>query len=185
MPMHSAGLAESGILASLTDDPEEGAFFSLRFGPEHGVLPMAEELRDTLAARGGRSRIINMTAGGDIDTAVFQGIEECGTFVVFGSQHYGEDTGNQACTYNEYKHAFTMRKRIVLLRMIPFDQDFDELQARVIFGANKLVIPWMLGTPMPPDLPDKLLEVMRIGRSAEQDPLVKSSSAALCPAPSA
>ena len=37
--------------------------------------------------------------------------------------------------------------------MTPFEQDFEEPQARFMFGLNKLVIPWMLGEPMPANLP--------------------------------
>eukprot|EP01044_Picomonas_judraskeda_P006680 COSAG03_NODE_677_length_6352_cov_24.786982_6_plen_412_part_01 len=44
--------------------------------------------------------------------------------------------------------------------MIPFEQEFDNLQARVIFNANRLVLPWMLGTPMPADLPDQIIQIM-------------------------
>ena len=170
--VHSAG--EARMQAALAearaeaDADDGGAFFSLRFGAEHGVVPMAEQLLAALAARGGRGKIVNMSAGGDIDTEVFQSIERCGTFLVFGSAKYGEDTGNQACTYYEYKHAFAKKKKIVLIRMIPFDQEFENLQARVIFNANRLVLPWMLGTPMPADLPDRILEVM--GRSAPDAP---------------
>eukprot|EP01044_Picomonas_judraskeda_P006679 COSAG03_NODE_677_length_6352_cov_24.786982_5_plen_113_part_00 len=93
--IHSTNSQTCDALAS---DVLDESFFSLRFGPEHGVVPMANQLRDSLAARGGRARIINMSAGGDIDSEVFKGIEECGVFVVFGSAKYGEDTGNQACT---------------------------------------------------------------------------------------
>eukprot|EP01047_Picozoa_sp_COSAG01_P057406 COSAG01_NODE_6633_length_3569_cov_13.963689_2_plen_518_part_00 len=153
--LHAVGTLSSDP-GSVDDEP----FFSLRFGATHGVVPMAKQLQGALARRGTQARIIDMMAGGDIDTTVFSSIEECGTFVVFGSAHYGEDTGNQACTFYEYKHAFGLKKRIILIRMIPFDQEFEELQARVIFNANKLVIPWMLGTPMPPDLPEQILQAM-------------------------
>ena len=121
---------------------------------------MAEALQAALAERGARMRIINMAAGGDIDRQVFETIERCGTFVVFGSARYGEDTGNQACTYYEYKYAFAKAKKIVLIRMIPFGEEHEELQARVIFGANRLELPWMLGEPMPAGLPDKIVEAM-------------------------
>ena len=67
-------------------------------GIEHGVVEMAEALRVALEQRGADGKIINMTAGGDIDTEVFQWIEHCDTFVVFGSRKYGEDTGNQVRT---------------------------------------------------------------------------------------
>jgi hypothetical protein len=171
--VHSAGeqRMEGAVAAERGAAADElaggGAFFSLRFGAEHGVVPMAEQLQAALEQRGASGKIVNMTAGGDIDTEVFQSIERCSTFLVFGSAKYGEDTGNQACTYYEYKHAFAKKKKIVLIRMIPFDQEFDNLQARVIFNANRLVLPWMLGAPMPADLPDRILQVM--GRRAAPD----------------
>jgi hypothetical protein len=98
------------------------AFCSLRFGPEHGVVPMAEQLRSSLAPHGATLNMVDMVGGGDIDLAVQTGIEQCDTFIVFGSAKYGEDTGNQACTYYESKFAWDRKKHIVLIRMIPFDQ---------------------------------------------------------------
>ena len=172
MEVHSAGRAASPTPPELKVDR---VFGSLRFGAEHGAVPMAEALRDALAPHGVSLQIINMAGGGDIDTAVFDGIESCDTFLVFGTAAYGEDTGNQACTYYEYKHAFSCKKRIVLLRMIPFEQEFQELQARVIFGANKLVLPWMVGAPMPPSLVDEILKAVR--------PAPTSPVQALAPAP--
>eukprot|EP01045_Picozoa_sp_COSAG04_P039270 COSAG04_NODE_10923_length_743_cov_1.293478_1_plen_135_part_01 len=75
-------------------------------------------------------------------------------------RRYGQDTGNPASTFNEAKFALTNKKRIILIRMIPFDQKFEELQARQMFGLNKLEIPWMVGEPMSADLPGKIAEAM-------------------------
>jgi hypothetical protein len=160
--VHSAVRAADGSVLKYAARPPSARciFFSLRFGPEHGVVPMAEALRAALAPQGAHAIIINMLAGGDINKEVFQWIEHCDTFVVFGSARYGEDTGNQACTHYEYQHAFAKKKRIILLRMIPPEREFEELQARVIFGANKLVLPWMIGKPVPADLPDQILRAL-------------------------
>jgi hypothetical protein len=76
-----------------------GLFFSLRFGAEHQVVPMAKQLQGAMAHRGEKANIIDMLAGGDIDAAVQHGIKTCDTFVIFGSSKYGENTGNMACTY--------------------------------------------------------------------------------------
>eukprot|EP01044_Picomonas_judraskeda_P005374 COSAG03_NODE_504_length_7391_cov_53.058420_6_plen_692_part_00 len=77
-----------------------------------------------------------------------------------GSAEYGENTGNSACTYNEAKFAQGKGKTVILIRMIPFEEKFKHLQARIMFGLNKLEVPWMLGTPMPTELPDMLMEAM-------------------------
>ena len=132
-------LADADAVAEFQKAPpssRRSAFASLRFD---GVVPVAaEELQAALEQRRVAMQIINMKAGGDIDAAVFEGIEHCDTFIVFGSMKYGENTGNPACTYNECKFAQSKQKRIILIRMIPFDQEFEQLQARVIFGLNTL-----------------------------------------------
>lgn len=90
----------SPVSASILDgdDGDDGAFMSLRFGAEHGVLPMALELRAALASQGGRSKIVDMKADGDIDTEVFSGIERCGTFIVFGSAYCESRKRNLCCS---------------------------------------------------------------------------------------
>eukprot|EP01047_Picozoa_sp_COSAG01_P077265 COSAG01_NODE_13854_length_1526_cov_5.946741_1_plen_317_part_01 len=157
---------------SPTDEDEDGSgpFFSLRFGAEHRVVPMAKELQGALTQRGAPPKIIDMMAGGDIDAAVQRGIEASDTFVIFGSAKYGENTGNMACTYYESKFAWDRKKRIILIRMIPFDQEFEFEQARFLFGLNMLVIPWLIGTPMPADLPDQILRAMGQGPRAAAAP---------------
>ena len=103
-----------------------------------------------------------MKGGGDIDAAVIAGIERCDTFIVFGSAKYGEDTGNPACTYYESKFAQSKGKRVILIRMIPFEDEFEQPQARFMFGLNKLELPWILGEPMPAELPGKIVEAMEL-----------------------
>eukprot|EP01046_Picozoa_sp_COSAG06_P027016 COSAG06_NODE_2360_length_7005_cov_13.853026_12_plen_182_part_01 len=160
-PPNDDGIHSAGEFPPLRRPPRFSAFGSLRFD---GVVPLeAEKLRALLEGRGVSLEIINMEAGGDIDAAVIGGIEHCETFIVFGTMKYGENTGNAACTYYESKFAQDRKKRIILIRMIPFDQDFEHPQARFMFGLNKLVIPWMLGTPMPADLVDKIVDAMELG----------------------
>jgi hypothetical protein len=152
--------------AELDHDSRSCVFFSMRFGDEHGVMPMAVQLRSALYERGYYAKIVDMVSGGDIDAEVFRWIEHCDTFVVFGSRHYGENTGNQACTYYEYKHAFGKKKRIILIRMIPSSEEFRELQARVIFNANMMTLRWTIGTPMHPDLADRIVDAIARTRSS-------------------
>ena len=74
-------------------------FGSMRFP----VPPEARALCEALKAYGVHMHIVEMQAGADIDEEVYQWIEHCNTFFVFGTHHYGEDTGNSACTYKEVK----------------------------------------------------------------------------------
>ena len=131
-------------------------FGSMRF-------PVPDEARvlcAALRAAGVHLKIVDMKAGQDIDREVYSWIEHCDTFFVFGSKSYGEDTGNSACTYNEVKFAQAKQKRIILLRMIPWEQEFDELQARVLFNRNMLTLEWQQGQPMAPDLPGEILKAL-------------------------
>lgn len=149
---HAAAMADPGAR-------KRQIFASMRF-KGGGVLPEAKKLQAELAQHNVPMQIIDMTAGGDIDTRVFSGIEACDTFVVFGTAGYGEDTGNQASTFYESKYAHAKKKRIILIRMIPFDQDFVHLQGRVIFGMNKLCLAWMEGAPMPVNIVADILKAI-------------------------
>ena len=45
--------------------------------------------------------------------------------------------------------------------MIPFEQEFEHLQARMLFGTSKFQLFWEQGTPMPADLPDRIVKAMQ------------------------
>ena len=145
-------------------------FGSMRFP----VPPEARLLFAALQAVGLYLKIVDMKAGQDIDKEVYEWIEHCHAFLVFGTKHYGEDTGNSACTYNEVKFAQAKRKNIILLRMIPWEDEFEELQARVLFNRNMLTLEWQQGQPMPTSLVGELLKAMDLPPTG-----VAGSSAAL------
>jgi hypothetical protein len=87
-------------------DPARAIFASMRF-KGGAILPEAKALQLQLQLRDVDLQIIDMNAGGDIDTEVFSGIEFCDSFLVFGTAGYGEDTGNPASTFFESKFAQT------------------------------------------------------------------------------
>jgi hypothetical protein len=175
--IHSAGAPT--ISPVVVSAQHARAFGSMRFD---GVVPVAaEQLKEALATRGVHLQIINMLGGEDIDQAVIEGIESCSAFIVFGSARYGQNTGNAACTYYESKYAQDRKKNIILIRMIPFDEDFEYPQARFMFGLNKLELPWLLGTPMPSELPDKIAEAMGQAPPSAASDRVSQPSAALAP----
>ena len=121
------------------------------------ALPEAEKLRDELYKKNIDLQIINADAGDDITETVFNAIENAHAFLVFGTDNYGENTGNPASTFYEAKFAQSRRGlRIILIRMIPFDQKFEHLQARQMFGLNKLELSWMRGKPIPKGLVDEI-----------------------------
>eukprot|EP01043_Picozoa_sp_COSAG02_P012976 COSAG02_NODE_512_length_20850_cov_4.993302_10_plen_651_part_00 len=131
-------------------------FGSMRF-------PVPDEARmlfAALQAAGVYLKIVDMKAGQDIDKEVYEWIEHCHAFLAFGTKNYGEDTGNSACTYNEVKFAQAKKKNIVLLRMIPWEAEFEELQARVLFNRNMLTLEWQQGHAMPPSLVGEILKAM-------------------------
>ena len=64
--------------------------------------------------------------------------------------------------------------------MIPFGVEFEFLQARIMFGANKLEVPWMVGEPMPPDLPDKIIDAIQPATMSVQ-PAAPTASLGLPP----
>ena len=160
----AADIHSAGSHAGQCAPPERSAFLSLRFGEDHGAQVKAEELQAALKRKGVDAKIINMKAGGNIKQEVFSQIEYCSTFIAFGSKHYGEDTGNSASTYKESMYVENLKgdkkKKIILIRMIPFDEEFEHLQGRTFFGMNDLELPWMLGKPMPPNLADEIIKGM-------------------------
>merc|ERR1711871_1098665 len=144
-PTEGHGNLQCGFgLPVISNSEKTKLFGSVRY--KNGkILPEAVQLQCELAKAGLELTLVDMTAGGDIDANVFGGIEKADTFVVFGTVDYGENTGNPACTYYESKFAQSYGKRIILLRMIPFGVQFEQLQARQLFGVNTLSLEWIQG----------------------------------------
>ena len=42
--------------------------------------------------------------------------------------------------------------------MIPWSDDFEQPQARFMFGLNKLVLEWQQGSPLPSDLAKRIAD---------------------------
>ena len=167
-------------------------FASMRF-VNGQPLPEALQLRDALRERGVHLKIVELTAGADINEEVFESIEHAEAFLVFGTSNYGEKTANPACepprlaplglsclstashlrvrrcTYYESEYARNAGKKMILLRMIDWNAKFEHLQARVLFGMNELVLSWKEEEPMPPSLPDDIVASLGGGGTAAND----------------
>eukprot|EP01047_Picozoa_sp_COSAG01_P083022 COSAG01_NODE_17200_length_1170_cov_12.417367_2_plen_369_part_01 len=136
----------------------------LVFGSSRWPLPPeARQLQAVLDAEHGVTLfLLAAEPGRDISDEIFAKIEEADTFLVFGTRNYGENTGNPASTYYEAKFAQNAQKRILLIQMMPWDEKFDHLTARVLFGMNRLTLDWQLGAPMPPDLPAMIVRALQL-----------------------
>ena len=76
---------------------------------------------------------------------------------MFGTSDYGEKTANPACTYFESEYARNLSKKLILLRMIPWEDQYEHTQGRVLFGMNHLALTWIQGAPMPITLVDAIV----------------------------
>ena len=172
--VHNAGVVAVDVAGALDWEltpiqPSKTADFSPAlciFGSMRFPVPLeARMLFAALQAAGVYLKIVDMRAGEDIDKEIYEWIEHCHAFLAFGTKNYGEDTGNSACTYNEVKFAQAKKKHIILLRMIPWEAEFEELQARVLFNRNMLTLEWQQGQPMPTSLVGEILKAMELPTS--------------------
>ena len=70
---------------------------------------------------------------------------------------------------------------MILLRMIPWEAQFQHMQARVMFGMNDLQLGWMEEDPMPEGLVDDIMAALVAEPpppAPEDDELSATSSAA-------
>jgi hypothetical protein len=56
--------------------------------------------------------------------------------------------------------------------MIPWNEQYDELQGRVTFAQNKYTLEWQLGTPMPHRLPQDIVQALDLEGSGTSPELV-------------
>lgn len=134
-------------------------FASMRF-VDGKPLPQAIQLREELKRRGVHLKILELLPGASICEEVFTSIEQAEAFMVFGTINYGEKTDNPACTFYECQYALDRQKKIILLRMTPWEKDFEHVQARRMFGMNELALSWMDGAPMTTELVNSIVEAL-------------------------
>ena len=136
---------------------ERYLFASMRFGGPDSPKECAYKLRSKLEERNIGLVIIDVDIGDSITNAVFDGIEKCDGFVVFGTKSYGEDTGNPAATNKELEFAENIGKKKILIKMIEDDEDYKFLPARILFSGNKLHLYWGKGDRESKEVPSGLV----------------------------
>eukprot|EP01048_Picozoa_sp_COSAG05_P012560 COSAG05_NODE_1267_length_5328_cov_2.245554_1_plen_1512_part_01 len=133
--------------------------------------PEVRELYEALLPHGVYLKIVDMKAGGNISEEVFSWLDHASTFLAVGTKNYAEKTSNPACSYKELMFAQVQGKRIIPLRMISWADQFEHLQAKVIFGSNDLALEWQPSSPMPPNLVPDIVKALDL-------PLLAQSQAA-------
>jgi len=158
-PLQAAPANAPAILATI--------FASMRFR-EGNSLPEADILRARLLERNYDLQIIEPMLGEDINANVFPAIARCDAFLVFGTSDYGQDTGNPASTWHEYVTAKNLQRKIIPLRMIGEEEEFEHELARQIFNPNAtlpgrpniMAATWIEGDPIPDTLVDEIVRSM-------------------------
>ena len=91
-------------------------FLSARFGPA-GAEKEVIWLRAQLEARG--VTVYPSASPGNLDrySDIATGIKRADLFALLGQEHYGEDTGNPMCSYEEFKFAKALRKPMAWINM--------------------------------------------------------------------
>jgi hypothetical protein len=91
-------------------------FLSARFGPA-GAEKEVIWLRAQLEARG--VTVYPSANPGNLDRQadIANGIKRADLFALLGQEHYGEDTGNPMCSYEEFKFAKALGKPMAWINM--------------------------------------------------------------------
>jgi len=120
-------------------------------------------LQERLALRGVHLHIITPAPGQNISDAVFATMKRCQGFIAFGCARYGENTPNPVCTKKEvdlWENCCSLQGPMILLRMIPRDQEFPHLTAERIFGMNHLDLDWLEGEDIPDGVVPGILKAL-------------------------
>jgi hypothetical protein len=124
----SAATATAAAAAAATVSPSSlvgaSVFVSCRFPSvqdggesEPGALKEMMYVRASLEARG--VEVLPLEDPGNVDRQqdIFDSIDRCDLFIVFGTRTYGEDTGNPMCSYNEFTFAQAEHKAVAWIKM--------------------------------------------------------------------
>ena len=60
--------------------------------------------------------------------------------------------------------------------MIPWSEQFEHLQARVMFGLNKLTLDWQLRASMPRALPQDIVSALELNQTGTRPLAIGSDS---------
>ena len=111
------------LLQARDHDGRPSAFLSLRFPSadggrtEPGALDEMLFVRTALEAKGVRVLPKNNPGNTDREAEIAWSIDLCDIFIVFGTQTYGQNTGNPMCTFYEFKMAHAEAKPLVWIKM--------------------------------------------------------------------
>jgi hypothetical protein len=90
-------------------------------------------------------------AASDKEIAYWQGVIQQSMHLNSGNNNNNNNHDNKSGV-SMTAQAMAEARPLIPLRMIDFNDRFDSLAARVLFGVNSLSLQWMLGAPMPRDI---------------------------------
>jgi len=131
-------------------------FLSARFGPG-GAQEEVYWMHDQLVAR--QVIVYPSRDPGNLDRAkdIAEGIKACDIFAFFGQPHYGEDTGNPMCSFNEFKMATQKGKALGWINMNGGDQPDEPVVQMQLGGVIykmwepeqvDAIVAWLVGLAM-------------------------------------
>jgi hypothetical protein len=139
------GTAFSEPVKDNNNETPPDVFISFRFGEAHAE---ALALKAALEANGHRVFLSDVSPGGDLQTAISHALSRCKLAVILATRTYGARTNGLFDTSNEMNFIIGRRKAYYLVRMIPFEEEWEEPATTMAFPPSIMFKLWLPGTPM-------------------------------------
>jgi len=139
------GTAFSEPVKDNNDETPPDVFISFRFGEAHAE---ALALKAALEVNGHRVFLSDVSPGGDLQTAISHALSRCKLAVILATRTYGARTNGLFDTSNEMNFIIGRRKAYYLVRMIPFEEEWEEPATTMAFPPSIMFKLWLPGTPM-------------------------------------
>ena len=126
-------------------------FISFRFGEAHA---QALALKAALEAMGYVVFLSDVKAGGNLQRVIGRALLDARLCIILATKTYGKETNGLFDTGAEMNFIIGKKKPYYLVRMIPFDEEFEEVSTSMAFPPTIMFKMWI---PEPRD-PDDTIE---------------------------
>ena len=137
--------------------PTHDVFISLRWGESKRE---AMELQRLLQSRGLRvfGPLDEHLPGDNIVDKTVAAFEGSRLVIMMASRTYGREGSTWYTTFAEMTYTIALRKPFFLIRMIPWETEFEEASTQLTLTNDIMAVVWLPGTPMPAQLVEQVLE---------------------------